>query len=57
MAAAKPKMEAAPVKNEKGAFTGRKKLLWDPKNMKITNFDDAHRFVKRECKNGYTLDL
>ncbi|MDZ7645746.1 MAG: hypothetical protein U5K54_00450 [Cytophagales bacterium] len=26
---------------EKG-FPGRKKLLWDAKNMKITNFDEAN---------------
>ena len=50
-------LQAWNIKNEKGAFTGRKKLLWDAKNMKVTNFDDANRFVKREYKNGYTLDL
>lgn len=29
-------------------FPGRKKLLWDAANMKITNFDEAIQFVKRE---------
>jgi hypothetical protein len=26
------------------------KLLWDGPNMKITNFDDANQFVKREYR-------
>ena len=30
---------------------GRKKLLWDAKNMKITNFDEANQFVKREYRS------
>jgi predicted dehydrogenase len=37
-------------------FPGRKKLLWDAKNMKITNFDDANQFVKREYRSGWTLN-
>ncbi len=37
-------------------FPGRKKLLWDAKNMKITNFDEANQFVKREYRNGWTLN-
>lgn len=36
-------------------FPGRKKLLWDAKNMKVTNFDQANQFVKREYREGYTL--
>jgi hypothetical protein len=43
------------IKNEKGEFTGRKKLLWDAKNMKVTNYDEANQFVKRDYKNGYSL--
>jgi hypothetical protein len=31
------------------------KLLWDGPNMKITNFDEANQFVKREYRNGYKL--
>ena len=50
-------LQAWNIKNEKGAFTGRKKLLWDAKNMKITNYDEANRFVKRTYKNGYKLEL
>jgi hypothetical protein len=34
-------------------FPGRKKLLWDAVNMKITNFDEANQFVKREYRNGW----
>ncbi|MEO5980520.1 MAG: Gfo/Idh/MocA family oxidoreductase [Chryseolinea sp.] len=50
-------LQAWNIKDAKGNFGGRKKLLWDAKNMRITNFDQANRFVKREYKNGYTLDL
>jgi hypothetical protein len=31
-------------------YPGRKQLLWDGKNMKITNFDEANAFVKREYR-------
>ncbi|MFT4092518.1 MAG: Gfo/Idh/MocA family oxidoreductase [Niabella sp.] len=41
----------------KNPFTGRKKLLWDAKNMKITNFDIANQFVKREYREGWSLVL
>ncbi|MEX2233235.1 MAG: Gfo/Idh/MocA family oxidoreductase [Cyclobacteriaceae bacterium] len=37
-------------------YPGRKKLLWDAKNMKITNFDEANQFVKREYRNGWSLN-
>jgi predicted dehydrogenase len=43
------------LKDSKGKFTGRKKLLWDAKNMKVTNFDDANQFVKREYREGYAM--
>ncbi|MBS1489774.1 MAG: Gfo/Idh/MocA family oxidoreductase [Bacteroidetes bacterium] len=36
-------------------YPGRKKLLWDAKNMKITNFEEANQFVKREYRNGWKL--
>ena len=36
-------------------YPGRKKLLWDAKNMRITNFDEANAFVKREYRPGWTL--
>ncbi len=31
------------------------KLLWDGPNMKITNFEEANQFVKRNYRNGFTL--
>ncbi len=36
-------------------YPGRKKLLWDAKNMKITNFDVANSFVKRQYRQGWSL--
>ena len=38
-------------------YLGRKKLLWDAANMKITNFDEANQFVKREYRDGYSMVL
>jgi hypothetical protein len=38
-------------------YLGRKKLLWDAKNMTITNFDEANQFVKRNYRDGWTLTL
>ena len=40
---------------EARSYPGRKKLLWDAKNMKITNFDEANQFVKREYRVGWSL--
>ncbi len=44
-------------KNEKGwlQFDGRKKLLWDGQNMKITNYDEANQFVSRNYREGWKL--
>jgi hypothetical protein len=36
-------------------YPGRKKLLWDAKNMKITNFDEANAFVKDNYRAPYSL--
>lgn len=37
-------------------YPGRNiKLLWDGANMKITNFEEANQFVKREYRNGWKL--
>jgi len=36
-------------------YPGRKKLYWDAKNMKITNFDEANAFVMREYREGWKL--
>jgi predicted dehydrogenase len=43
------------LKDASGKFNGRKKLLWDAKNMKITNFDEANQFVKRKYREGWEL--
>jgi predicted dehydrogenase len=37
-------------------YPGRKKLLWDGANMKVTNFADANQFVKREYRKGWKLE-
>ncbi len=37
-------------------YPGRKKLLWDGANMKVTNFADANQFVKREYRKGWSLN-
>jgi predicted dehydrogenase len=37
-------------------YPGRNiKLLWDGKNMKITNFEGANQFVKRQYREGWKL--
>ena len=36
-------------------YAGRKRLLWDAKNMKITNFDEANQFVRRDYREGWSL--
>ena len=37
-------------------YPGRKKLLWDGQNMRVTNFEPANQFVKREYREGWKLD-
>ena len=40
--------------NNRYKFPGRrKKLLWDGENMKITNFDMANQFIKRDYRKGW----
>jgi predicted dehydrogenase len=31
------------------------KLLWDPKALKVTNLDEANKFIRREYRTGWTL--
>ena len=38
-------------------YNGRKKLEWDAANMKVTNYDLANQFVKREYREGWELVL
>lgn len=40
---------------KKDEFPGRKKLLWDAKNMKITNFDEANEFVRRTYRGTWAM--
>ena len=36
-------------------FYGRKKLLWDGDNMKITNLEEANQFVGRTYRDGWEV--
>lgn len=38
-------------------YPGRKKLMWDTKNLKITNFDEANQYVRRKYSDGWDLTL
>ena len=40
------------VKGKEGGYSypGRKQLLWDGKNMRITNFEPANQFVRRDYR-------
>ncbi|HUR10928.1 MAG TPA: Gfo/Idh/MocA family oxidoreductase [Flavitalea sp.] len=44
-------------KDSKGnaVFPGRKKLLWDGENMRITNFEQANQFIKRQYRGDWKL--
>lgn len=46
--------------NEKGQaiyeYPGRDlKMIWDSENMRLTNFDEANQFIKREYRSGWNL--
>lgn len=36
-------------------FFGRKKLLWDGENMRITNLEEANQFVTRTYREGWEM--
>ena len=36
-------------------YIGRKKLLWDGNNMRITNLDEANQFVGKIYRKGWEL--
>ena len=38
-------------------YFGRKKLLWDGENMKITNLDEANEFVSKKYREGWELPI
>ncbi len=40
---------------DKTQYPGRKKLLWNGNDMKITNFEPANQFVKRNYREGWSL--
>lgn len=37
----------------KTSYPGRKRLLWNGKKMKITNYDEANQFVGRDYREGW----
>jgi len=39
----------------KAEYYGRKKLLWDGENMKITNLKEANQFVGRDYRDGWEV--
>ncbi len=41
----------------KWTYPGRKELLWDGEQMKITNFEPANRFVKRTYRGDWNFHL
>lgn len=44
--------------NNRYDFPGRgMELVWDNKNMKVTNLDAVNQFVKRTYREGYSLNL
>jgi len=43
------------AKGDRFDYPGRKKLLWDGNNMRITNFVPANQFVRREYREGWSL--
>ncbi len=43
------------LRDKKNNYPGRKKLLWDGENMKITNFEEANQYVGREYRDGWSM--
>lgn len=41
--------------DEQMEYYGRKQLLWDGENMKITNLEEANQFVGREYRQGWEV--
>lgn len=48
-------LENPNAKSKQERYPGRKKLFWDASAMRITNFDEANQFVKREYRSGWSL--
>ncbi|MFZ9660736.1 MAG: Gfo/Idh/MocA family protein [Chitinophagaceae bacterium] len=49
------KLKNPSLKGWDDKWLGRKKLLWDSKNLRVTNFDDANQWVKRDYREGWKL--
>ena len=45
------------LKDAKQQYPGRKKLLWDGEQMRITNFEPANQFVKRHYREPWKLSM
>lgn len=43
------------IESGESSYPGRKKLLWDAPNMRITNFEPANEYVMREYREGWSL--
>jgi len=41
----------------RNVYYGRKKLQWDGPNMKITNFEEANKFVTKSYHNGWKVPV
>ena len=41
--------------NDRMEYFGRKKLLWDGENTKITNLEEANQFVGRTYRKGWVV--
>lgn len=50
-----PEMKDASFWSGSNRFIGRKKLLWDAENMKITNFDEANQWVRRQYRGEWSI--
>lgn len=50
-------MIAAKHKDGYDIYPGRKKLMWDAENMKVTNYDEANQFVRTPYRDGYSLTV
>ena len=49
---------AEPANNwYKWSYPGRKELLWNGEEMKITNFEPANKFVKREYRGQWDFTI
>ncbi|MDX1363482.1 MAG: gfo/Idh/MocA family oxidoreductase, partial [Arenibacter latericius] len=50
-----PKAESKGFWSGGSQYYGRKRLLWDAENMKVSNFEAANKYVKRNYREGYSL--